>query len=59
MAQQAKNPTSIHKDAASIPGLTQWDKDPVLPQAAAAAPICPLAWYLPYAASAAPQKRNK
>ena len=31
VAQQVKNWISIHKDASSIPGLTQWVKDPVLP----------------------------
>ena len=33
VAQEVKNPTSIHGDEGLIPGLTQWVKDPVLPHA--------------------------
>ena len=32
MAWTVKNLTSIRKNAGLIPGLTQWIKDPVLPQ---------------------------
>ena len=31
VAQQVTNPTRIHEDTGSIPGLTQWVQDPVLP----------------------------
>ena len=35
VAQRVKNPASIQKNVGSIPGLTQWVKDLVLPQVAA------------------------
>ena len=31
MAQQVKDLTRIHEDVVSIPGLTHWAKDQVLP----------------------------
>ena len=33
VAQRVTNPITIHEDMDSIPGLTQWVKDPLLPQA--------------------------
>ena len=32
MAKRVKSPTNIHEDEGSIPDLTQWVTDPVLPQ---------------------------
>ena len=48
MSQLVKNLNSIHEDASSIPGLTQWLKDPMLLwlwyRLAAAALTQSLAW---------------
>ena len=53
---------SIQEDVRSIPGLTQWVKDLVLLwlwcRLVTAALIQPLAWELPYAADAAPKKKE-
>ena len=63
VAQQVKNPTSIHEYVGLIPGLAQWAKDPALlglwHRPAAAAPIQPLAWEPPCATGTALKKKKK
>ena len=78
VAQWIENPTSIHENAGSIPGLTQSVKGSDIAvncgvgrrhisdlsllwlwhRLAAAAPIGPLAWELPYAAGAALKRKQ-
>ena len=57
------NLTSNHEDTSSIPGLTQWDKDPALLwlwcRLGAVALIRPLAWELPYAVGASLKRQKK
>ena len=61
--QWKMNLTSSHEDAASTPGLNQWVMDLALLwlwcRLAATAPVRPLAWEPPYAASAAKKIKIK
>ena len=63
MARGFKNPTSIHEDVGSTPGLAQWVEDLALlwlwHRLAVTVPIRPLAWETTYAVGAALKRQKK
>ena len=63
VAQRVTNPTSIHEDVGSIPGLAHWIKEPALLllwcRPAAAAPIQSLGWELLLATGAALRSKKQ